>query len=82
MLEPICTSSSISVFVLVAVLNGLMTYYTYFKDCVGDKAAGKKTFVVKSGLGQVCENCGRATPHISLFHICIFIVFHLNKFAM
>ena len=27
-----------------------MTYYTYFKDYVGDKAAGKNTIVVEYGL--------------------------------
>lgn len=47
---PVFTSNRICVFVLVVLLNGLMTYYTYFKDYVGDKAAGKVTFVVKYGL--------------------------------
>jgi geranylgeranylglycerol-phosphate geranylgeranyltransferase len=47
---PVFTSNRISVFILVAVLNGLMTYYTYFKDYKGDKAAGKHTFVVRHGL--------------------------------
>lgn len=47
---PVFTSNRICVFILVALLNGLMTYYTYFKDYVGDKAAGKVTFVVKYGL--------------------------------
>ncbi|MCX7010810.1 MAG: UbiA family prenyltransferase [Kiritimatiellaeota bacterium] len=48
--DPVFTSNRICAFVLVALLNGLMTYYTYFKDYVGDKAAGKRTFVVKYGL--------------------------------
>lgn len=48
--DPVFTSNRICVFVLVALLNGLMTYYTYFKDYVGDKKAGKRTFVVKYGL--------------------------------
>jgi geranylgeranylglycerol-phosphate geranylgeranyltransferase len=47
---PVFTSNRICVFVLVALLNGLMTFYTYFKDYVGDKAAGKRTFIVKYGL--------------------------------
>jgi len=47
---PVFTSNRICAFVLVALLNGLMTYYTYFKDYVGDKAAGKRTFIVKYGL--------------------------------
>lgn len=44
------TRSTISVLVFIAVTNGLMTYYTYFKDVTGDKLAGKKTIVVKYGL--------------------------------
>ncbi|MCF8296357.1 MAG: UbiA family prenyltransferase [Saprospiraceae bacterium] len=44
------TKSRISALVLIAILNGLMTYYTYFKDYIGDKATGKKTIIVKYGL--------------------------------
>lgn len=44
------TQSTVSALVLIAVTNGLMTYYTYFKDYHGDKAASKKTIVVKYGL--------------------------------
>ncbi len=47
---PYITRDFCAIFVLVAVLNGLMTFYTYFKDYVGDKAVGKKTLVVKYGL--------------------------------
>jgi geranylgeranylglycerol-phosphate geranylgeranyltransferase len=48
--SPIFTSNRLSVFGLVALLNGLMTYYTYFKDYLGDRHAGKRTFVVRHGL--------------------------------
>lgn len=34
----------------VALINGLMTLYTYFKDYEGDKAAGKNTLIVKLGI--------------------------------
>lgn len=44
------TKSRISALFFIAVMNGLMTYYTYFKDFTGDMAAGKKTLVVKYGL--------------------------------
>ncbi len=44
------TRSRISALFFIALLNGLMTYYTYFKDFIGDKAAGKTTIVVKYGL--------------------------------
>lgn len=44
------TTSRVSVLVLIVILNGLMTYYTYFKDFKGDQAAGKHTLVVRHGL--------------------------------
>lgn len=43
-------SKRLSGLILVWTLNGLMTFYTYFKDYRGDKAAGKKTLIVKYGL--------------------------------
>lgn len=48
--DPFITSNRVSVFILVTVMNGLMTYFTYFKDYSGDKAAGKHTFIVRHGL--------------------------------
>jgi geranylgeranylglycerol-phosphate geranylgeranyltransferase len=48
--SPVFTRNRFSVFMLVAILNALMTYYTYFKDYHGDTVAGKRTFVVKYGL--------------------------------
>lgn len=36
--------------VFVVALNALMTFYTFFKDYQGDKAAYKKTIVVKYGI--------------------------------
>ncbi len=48
--DPIFTTNRISGLILVVILNGLMTYFTYFKDLKGDQAAGKKTFIVKYGL--------------------------------
>ena len=44
------TRSRISALFFIAVMNGLMTYYTYFKEFTGDRAAGKKTIVVRYGL--------------------------------
>jgi len=44
------TKSRFSALFFIAILNGLMTYYTYFKDFTGDMAAGKKTIIVKYGL--------------------------------
>jgi geranylgeranylglycerol-phosphate geranylgeranyltransferase len=38
------------VLILLWLINGLMTFYTYFKDYRGDRRAGKKTLVVLWGL--------------------------------
>lgn len=46
----ILTAPRLAMLGYVALLNGLMTFYTYFKDYTGDKAAGKKTLVVHYGL--------------------------------
>jgi geranylgeranylglycerol-phosphate geranylgeranyltransferase len=45
-------SNRVSVLLLVAVMNGLMTYYTYFKDYRGDLLSGKQTLVVRLGMGR------------------------------
>lgn len=47
---PIFTPDRVAVVCLVWLMNSLMTYYTYFKDYEGDKAAGKNTIVVKYGI--------------------------------
>jgi geranylgeranylglycerol-phosphate geranylgeranyltransferase len=67
--EPVFTSNRICVFVLVALLNGLMTYYTYFKDYHGDAAAGKQTFVVKYGLNvaRYAGVAGAFLPTVTFF---------------
>jgi len=49
-LDEVFTVPRLSVLALVALMNGLMTYYTYFKDYAGDRAAGKKTAVVFQGI--------------------------------
>ena len=49
-MDEVFTPSRLSVLFLVALMNGLMTYYTYFKDYSGDKLAGKITVVVLQGI--------------------------------
>ncbi len=49
-MEVYMTKSRFSALFFIAVMNGLMTYYTYFKDFAGDMAAGKKTIIVTFGL--------------------------------
>ncbi len=47
---PIFTPVRVALIMLVVIFNSIMTYYTYFKDYEGDKAAGKNTIVVKYGI--------------------------------
>ncbi|MCX6826416.1 MAG: UbiA prenyltransferase family protein [candidate division Zixibacteria bacterium] len=54
---PVITTNRVSVVLLVAILNGVMTYFTYFKDYEGDRIAGKRTFIVHHGL-QVSRFAG------------------------
>ena len=69
---PVFTSNRLSGLVLVALLNGLMTYYTYFKDAEGDARAGKQTFVVRHGLtaARYAGVVGAFLPTLT------FLVFH------
>lgn len=73
---PYFTSSRVSVLIIVWVMNGLMTFYTYFKDYPGDKSAGKKTIVVKYGIES-----SRTLAVISAFIPSIlFILIYTNGF--
>ncbi|HEY3376971.1 MAG TPA: UbiA prenyltransferase family protein [Armatimonadota bacterium] len=47
---PPITPGRVAIFVLVVMLNALMTFFTYFKDYAGDRAAGKRTFIVQYGI--------------------------------
>lgn len=47
---PLITQETLALFVCLVLCNSTMTYYTYFKDFAGDKAAGKRTIVVLLGL--------------------------------
>ncbi|MFO7820564.1 MAG: UbiA family prenyltransferase [Lentisphaeria bacterium] len=72
--EPVITSNRLSVVALVAVLNGVMTFYTYFKDYVGDTRAGKRTFVVRYGV-NAARYAGLGGAFLPTF---VFLVFHLT----
>ncbi|MEN8149267.1 MAG: UbiA family prenyltransferase [Planctomycetota bacterium] len=61
-LEVVFTPARWSVVGIVALMNGLMTYYTYFKDYTGDRAAGKITAVVMQGIQR-----SRKTAIVSSF---------------
>lgn len=67
--SPAFTTNRFSVFILITVMNGLMTYFTYFKDYTGDKAAGKATFIVRHGLetARIAGVLGAFLPTILFF---------------
>jgi geranylgeranylglycerol-phosphate geranylgeranyltransferase len=71
------TTGRVSVLGLVALMNGLMTYYTYFKDYAGDKAAGKITAVVLQGIQRA-----RTTAIVTSFlpSICLWVLVALGAF--
>jgi len=74
--SPYFTASRVSVLILVAVMNGLMTFYTYFKDYEGDKIAGKRTIIVSLGIEK-----SRYLAVISAFLPAgIFVLIYLNHF--
>ncbi len=76
--HPYFTKSRVSALILVAVMNGLMTFYTYFKDYEGDKAAGKKTVVVQYGIGK-----SRIIAIVSAFlPTILFIAIYSNDFII
>jgi len=56
---PYFTPSRLSIIAMVWLMNGLMTFYTYFKDYKGDRRAGKNTIIVRYGL--------RTSRYISIF---------------
>lgn len=72
LLDPVFTTNRFTVVAMVAILNGLMTYYTYFKDYRGDKRAGKETFIVKYGL-----NVGRYVGVVGAFVSAIALLFFM-----
>lgn len=73
---PSFTSTELPYLVLmVAILNGMLTYYTYFKDYTGDKAAGQKTLVVNLGL-QVSRYLSLIFSIVPAFSFII-----INRFA-
>ena len=74
--SPYFTYSRVSVLILVAVMNGLMTFYTYFKDYEGDKAAGKRTIIVRLGV----EKSRYLAAVTSLLPAAFFLLIYLNNF--
>jgi geranylgeranylglycerol-phosphate geranylgeranyltransferase len=73
---PYFTSSRISVLIVLIIMNGLMTFYTYFKDYEGDKASGKNTIVVHYGL----EKSRIMAITFSFFPTLIFVFIYISGF--
>jgi geranylgeranylglycerol-phosphate geranylgeranyltransferase len=74
-------SMAVSLLLLICVINGLMTFYTFFKDYKGDKAVDKKTVVVKYGLDKSRYIAlGAAFVPVVLF--CILYIPAFSKIAL
>lgn len=73
LLTPILTPGRVAIFLLLVLLNALMTFYTYFKDYEGDRAAGKRTFIVRHGL-QTAGKAGIMGAFIPMLAFSIFIL--------
>jgi len=56
----------------VALVNGLMTYYTYFKDYIGDKEAGKRTLIVILGI----ERSQKLAFLVSFLPLMVFLILY------
>ena len=59
---------------IVVLFNMIMTYFTYFKDYLGDKEAGKNTLIVKWGL----EKASNIGVLISFIPVIIFAILYNN----
>jgi geranylgeranylglycerol-phosphate geranylgeranyltransferase len=70
---PYFTKSRLSVIAIVWLMNGLMTFYTYFKDFKGDKRAGKRTLIVQYGL--------RRSRYISIFSAFLPAILFVSLYA-
>ncbi|OGU17252.1 MAG: ubiquinone biosynthesis protein UbiA [Ignavibacteria bacterium GWB2_35_12] len=64
--------SQILLIVYIALINGLMTFYTYFKDYEGDKAVGKKTIIVRMGLVK----SQKLSIIASFLPLAVFLIFY------
>ena len=58
----------------IALINGVMTLYTYFKDYEGDKAVGKNTLVVKMGL----DKSQKISLIVSLVPLTAFLIIYFG----
>jgi geranylgeranylglycerol-phosphate geranylgeranyltransferase len=73
---PYFTSSRTSVLILIILINGIMTFYTYFKDYVGDKETGKNTIIVHLGIYKARY----LSIFLSLVPAVFFLFFYFNNF--
>lgn len=78
------TQSRYCVIFLIILINGLMTFYTYFKDYEGDKITNKKTLVVKYGINKsrIIALCASFLPLISFLlinNVFKLLEIHLNN---
>lgn len=66
------TSNRICGLAIMVAANGLMTFFTYFKDYQGDLLAGKRTFIARYGL-----NIGRIAGLIGTVLLFLLLLFFI-----
>ena len=66
----------LKIYFAVVAFNMIMTYFTYFKDNKGDKAAGKETIIVKLGP----KNAGRLGFILCFIPAIILFLFPINSY--
>jgi len=71
--DGLITSNRLCGLAIIVAANGLMTFFTYFKDYQGDLLTGKRTFIARHGLriGRVAGLVGTAL----LFLLLILFIF-------
>lgn len=74
---PYFTAGTAFLLLLVCTINGLMTFYTFFKDYQGDRAAGKETIVVKYGV----EKSRYLALGAAFIPAILFFVLYLSGFS-
>ena len=71
--DVLITSNRLCGLAIIVMANGLMTFFTYFKDYQGDLLAGKRTFIARHGL-KIGRVAGLVGTVLLFLMLVLFIV--------
>ncbi|HRX16424.1 MAG TPA: UbiA family prenyltransferase [Spirochaetota bacterium] len=74
----VATKSRVSILLLLWIMNGIMTFYTYFKDYEGDKKNKIETLVVKFDI----KGARIIAFILSFVPILVFLFIYINDFVV